>query len=231
MVSDHPSDALQVAMAAALDYATSIDVRRVAPDAAARAALATFDEPLPDTGADVLDTIRQLHESGSPATVASTGRRYFGFVQGATLPAALGASWLAARGIRTRHCRSCRRSPRSSTTSCAAGWSISCTCPTRRVSPSLAVRQWRTRRAWPPRATRCSPTRVGTCRPTDSSAHPISQSWSASGPTPRCRSRSDSSASAGRACTSFRPTTKGGSEPSSCPISTVPCSCARRPVR
>jgi glutamate/tyrosine decarboxylase-like PLP-dependent enzyme len=95
MVSDHPSDALQAALAAALEYATSIDVRRVAPDATALAALATFDEPLPDTGAAVLDTIRQLHEFGSPATVASTGPRYFGFVQGATLPAALGASWLA----------------------------------------------------------------------------------------------------------------------------------------
>jgi glutamate/tyrosine decarboxylase-like PLP-dependent enzyme len=36
-----------------------------------------------------------LDEIGSPATVATTGGRYFGFVNGATLPASLAANWLA----------------------------------------------------------------------------------------------------------------------------------------
>ena len=37
-----------------------------------------------------------LDEIGSPATVMTTGGRYFGFVNGATLPASLAANWLAA---------------------------------------------------------------------------------------------------------------------------------------
>jgi glutamate/tyrosine decarboxylase-like PLP-dependent enzyme len=88
-------DLLRAASALALDYAMSIDGRNVAPDPAALARLDEFDEPLPEAGADELQTLRLLAAVGSPATVASTGRRYFGFVNGATHPVALGSSWLA----------------------------------------------------------------------------------------------------------------------------------------
>jgi glutamate/tyrosine decarboxylase-like PLP-dependent enzyme len=37
-----------------------------------------------------------LDEIGSPATVSTTGRRFFGFVTGGVLPATLAANWLAA---------------------------------------------------------------------------------------------------------------------------------------
>jgi glutamate/tyrosine decarboxylase-like PLP-dependent enzyme len=87
-------DVLRAAVEAASSYTTTIDERRVAPTAEAVAALGALDEPLPQDGADPADTLRLLDRVGSPATMASTGARYFGFVNGATLPVALGTSWL-----------------------------------------------------------------------------------------------------------------------------------------
>jgi glutamate/tyrosine decarboxylase-like PLP-dependent enzyme len=87
-------DVFALATTAALSYAATVDDRRVAPDDQAVAALSAFDEPLPDVGADASATLRMLNDVGSPATVATTGRHYFGFVNGATYPVALGSSWL-----------------------------------------------------------------------------------------------------------------------------------------
>jgi glutamate/tyrosine decarboxylase-like PLP-dependent enzyme len=87
-------DLLRAASAAAFEYAMAVDDLRVAPTNEALAALAAFDEPLPDVGVDQVTTLRLLSDVGGPATVASTGGRYFGFVTGGTYPVALGSSWL-----------------------------------------------------------------------------------------------------------------------------------------
>ncbi len=77
-------------------YLAGLDGRSVAPGDDALAGLAALDRPLPEDPAPADAVVRELDRVGSPATVASAGGRYFGFVIGGSLPAALGASVLAA---------------------------------------------------------------------------------------------------------------------------------------
>lgn len=87
-------DLLADADARARAYVAGAEARRAYPDGAALAALAGFDEALPDRGAPPAQTLELLDRLGSPATVASNGPRYFGFVKGASLPVAAAAERL-----------------------------------------------------------------------------------------------------------------------------------------
>src|SRR5262245_42860624 len=86
---------LDLAQARARAYAAAIGARRVYPDGDALAGLAAFDEPLPDAPGEPFETIRLLDAAGGPATTATTGGRYFGFVIGGSLPVAMAADWIA----------------------------------------------------------------------------------------------------------------------------------------
>ncbi len=77
-------------------YLGGIRERRVMPSPEALADLSRLDEPLPEGPSPADETLALLDETVSPATVATTGGRYFGFVVGGALPATVAASWLAA---------------------------------------------------------------------------------------------------------------------------------------
>ena len=80
----------------ALHYLDGVAERPVAPGAQAISSLDELEFPLPRRGLGAAAALRVLDEIGSPATVATNGPRYFGFVIGGALPAAQAAAWLTA---------------------------------------------------------------------------------------------------------------------------------------
>jgi glutamate/tyrosine decarboxylase-like PLP-dependent enzyme len=89
-------DLLNDAAQRASRYLESLDTRSVAPEAQALAALARFNRAFPEHTTSAESVLAELDEIGSPATMASAGGRFFGFVTGGALPAAVAATWLAA---------------------------------------------------------------------------------------------------------------------------------------
>jgi glutamate/tyrosine decarboxylase-like PLP-dependent enzyme len=79
----------------AQNYLNGIGERAVAPSAVSVARLTEFAGPFPEAGLNADAVVETLDRVAGPATVANSGGRYFGFVTGGTVPAALGASWIA----------------------------------------------------------------------------------------------------------------------------------------
>src|SRR5437899_10634111 len=94
VLQSQSDDVLCLAADKARRYVQGVAGRGVGPSEAALAALAELHEPFPLSPCDPTAVIKRLDEIGSAATVATTGGRYFGFVNGGIVPVALAANWL-----------------------------------------------------------------------------------------------------------------------------------------
>ena len=79
----------------AINYMENILNQPVFPDEKSLDGLNSFKEPLQIESGDPYKILDLLHKNGSPATVAQTGGRYFGFVNGGIAPVALATKWLS----------------------------------------------------------------------------------------------------------------------------------------
>ncbi len=97
MATENPhAAALATAAEHARVYLNEIDVRPVGPPTNVDALRRTLGGPLPREGTAATDVVDSLARGIAPGLVASPGPRYFGFVTGGALPAAVAADWLTA---------------------------------------------------------------------------------------------------------------------------------------
>lgn len=89
-----PPDVLTAAADAARTYIASLPSRPVRASASVEELRAALGGPLADDGRDPAQVVAELARAADPGLVASAGPRYFGFVVGGSVPAAVGADWL-----------------------------------------------------------------------------------------------------------------------------------------
>src|SRR5215218_6967855 len=80
----------------ALSYLDSLDRASVATTTALPELRRRFARPLPEAGVDPLTVVEELARDASGGLLGSAGGRFYGWVIGGGLPAALAADWLTA---------------------------------------------------------------------------------------------------------------------------------------
>jgi glutamate/tyrosine decarboxylase-like PLP-dependent enzyme len=86
--------ALDAAHAAAMRFLGGVNERPVGAKLDAAALRARLGGPLPEEGEPATQVVERLAREADPGLVATAGPRFFGFVIGGSLPAAVGADWL-----------------------------------------------------------------------------------------------------------------------------------------
>ncbi len=77
-----------------MGFLDTLDVRSVFPRTPVEELAAALGGPLPDVPSDPFGVVEEMARAVEPGIVATAGPRYFGFVIGGALPAALAADWL-----------------------------------------------------------------------------------------------------------------------------------------
>lgn len=90
---DDYSRALKRAHQHATEWLATVPTRQVPPQSTATELAAQFGS-LPETGSDPAEVVDELARLVEPGLMSMSSGRFFGWVIGGTLPAALGADWL-----------------------------------------------------------------------------------------------------------------------------------------
>jgi glutamate/tyrosine decarboxylase-like PLP-dependent enzyme len=91
---DETRELLRLTADLAASYVESLEERPVLPELDVGALRAALERPLEDDPCDPRDVIAALAADADPGIAAMSGGRWFGFVIGGALPAALAADWL-----------------------------------------------------------------------------------------------------------------------------------------
>ena len=94
--ADDPSidELLSTTRDLALRYIESLPERAVSSPVDRNELIGNLGAPLSDDPVNAVEVIRSLVDGAGPGLIATSGGRFFGFVEGGVLPAALAADWL-----------------------------------------------------------------------------------------------------------------------------------------
>ncbi len=92
---DAVTDVLRLAADRAVEFHATLEDRKVGARASVAELVDALGGPLPDEGGEDSQVVAELAAAAEPGLIGSQTGRYFGFVFGSALPAAVAADWLA----------------------------------------------------------------------------------------------------------------------------------------